>query len=186
MRWWRLSKPVYISLKKLKSLAGPMRGIRIVQEDPPIVRLSRGVSFAGRPVHEWHCYLKGKRCRDGRLIFTHWVVEEWHTSSPSTLGFGLFFPEAVEPFASSYQEKREFAEEMAEYLRELARMRKVMVKGVGWMWRDDYERVREWSRSGRAYVYRCRRCGHKAITNFEPKECTVCQAPVRPRQLTIT
>jgi len=94
MKWHRLDESVEIHYRGLEELLGYE-----VEERPRsvIVAVKRGTSFCDRPIYHYTVYFKGKKLTEGRVLVRHWAFEEGPAPmGPSTLGFGIFFPEIIE------------------------------------------------------------------------------------------
>jgi len=187
-RWYRLKPRVIVNIKKLKEICeeGAYKGVFLnydgieagknVSVNEGIITVAFGTAFGGRPVHEWRFHYKYKVHKDGvKASLTHWKLEEWHTESPNTLGFALFFPEAVRPFWTSIGEARAMAHEKAvSVLHKLSNARRVRTK-FGWLWDFQLEEVKGWIKSRLKVVhYRCRNCGQHAYATRFRGICSRC------------
>ena len=182
MRWWRLDYPAEVDLEKVRDI---VEGVEIESEERTVyVTVKRGTAFCGRPVHVWEITLRGRYVDDGRAVLTHWIVEERHTTSISTLGFATFFPEAVRPFKTPHAERRRMANEAARELEKVSRAVRVKTR-FGDIWDVHLEEIKEWLDRGiPVWFYECRECGRAAFTTTARGRCTACGSPVEPVEVT--
>jgi hypothetical protein len=95
MTWRKLDEDssFFLPYQKLQGLLGYE-----IEEKPKtvIVAVKRGTAFCGRPIYHYTYFFKGKKTPEGVLV-THWAFhDEPAPMGPSTLGFGIFFPEIIE------------------------------------------------------------------------------------------
>ncbi|MCD6406689.1 hypothetical protein J7L81_02300 [Candidatus Aerophobetes bacterium] len=177
MSWFELVEPVEVDMEKIQKLSeyGILKGVEL-HEDGTIT-IKRGTAFCGRPIHEWYVTYKGEK-KNGKVVFTHFAFDEWHTSSPNTLGFGLFFPEIVEPFETSEDEIHEIAQDFIEELKDYENIKLFEVEILGeklLLWEFEVEMLEQELKQYKVlYKYKCKDCHHEAIIIYKPNKCRQC------------
>jgi hypothetical protein len=125
MVWRKIGEPIELGYVGLDRFLG------IEVEERPrtvVIAVGRGTAFCGRPIYRHTYYLKGRKIGGGRALVTHWSFEEGPAPmGPSTLGFGIFFPEMIE---SAY--RRTPIEEQEEGLQSITEELEDLSRGQSW------------------------------------------------------